>query len=469
MLNDNILLMTDSYKFTHYKQYPEGTEKVYSYLESRGGEFKETVFFGLQYFIKKYLVGQVVTKEKIDQAEKFVDAHIGPGVFNRADWEYILEKYDGRLPLKIRAIPEGTVIKGKNALVVMENTDERCFWLTNYLETIMLNNTWYGITVATLSKNFKDLINVYLEETGDPSLLPFKLHDFGYRGVSSNESAAIGGAAHLINFMGTDTVAGALMAMDFYQSDMPGFSIPASEHSTITSWGKKNELAAFENMLDQYPTGLVACVSDSFNIYKACEEYWGTQLKDKILGRDGTLVVRPDSGNPIEVVIDVLNLLGEKFGYEVNSKGYKVLPPQIRVIQGDGIDLSMCEEILEAMKLEKWSADNVAFGCGGALLQKLNRDTLKFAFKCSNITINGEDRPVFKDPVTDPGKVSKKGKFKVVLDKGFLDDDLNNERHVTVRLDDPREDCLIDVFENGTLLVDQSFSSIRERSNKRYK
>ena len=469
MLNDNILLMTDSYKFTHYKQYPEGTEKVYSYLESRGGEFKETVFFGLQYFIKKYLVGQVVTKEKIDQAEKFVDAHIGPGVFNRVDWEYILEKYDGRLPLKIRAIPEGTVIKGKNALVVMENTDERCFWLTNYLETIMLNNTWYGITVATLSKNFKDLINVYLEETGDPSLLPFKLHDFGYRGVSSNESAAIGGAAHLINFMGTDTVAGALMAMDFYQSDMPGFSIPASEHSTITSWGKKNELAAFENMLDQYPTGLVACVSDSFNIYKACEEYWGTQLKDKILGRDGTLVVRPDSGNPIEVVIDVLNLLGEKFGYEVNSKGYKVLPPQIRVIQGDGIDLSMCEEILEAMKLEKWSADNVAFGCGGALLQKLNRDTLKFAFKCSNITINGEDRPVFKDPVTDPGKVSKKGKFKVVLDKGFLDDDLNNERHVTVRLDDPREDCLIDVFENGTLLVDQSFSSIRERSNKRYK
>jgi len=249
---------------------------------------------------------------------------------------------------------------------------------------------------------------------------------------------------------------------------MPGFSIPASEHSTITSWGKENEVKAFENMLDQYPTGLVACVSDSYDIIKACRDYWGKELKEKILARDGTLVVRPDSGEPIEIVMQVLETLGEAFGFEVNDKGYKVLPPQIRVIQGDGVNLEQVKDILEEMKRARWSADNIAFGCGGALLQQLNRDTLKFAFKCSNITINGEEQPVWKDPITDPGKVSKKGKFKVVLDRGWQDKDINLERHVTVTESD-KADYLQEVFRDGKLLVDQTFAEIRERSEIRYK
>jgi nicotinamide phosphoribosyltransferase len=465
MLSDNILLMTDSYKASHFKQYPAGTSHVYSYLESRGGDFSKTTFFGLQYVIKRYLTGQVVTQEKIDEAEKFFTQHMGSGLFNREGWEYILKAHGGKLPIKIRAVPEGTVLNTKNVLVTVENTDPKCYWLTNYLETLLLH-VWYPTTVATLSYHFKELIGEYLEKTGDPTGISFKLHDFGFRGVSSYESAATGGAAHLVNFMGTDTLAGITLLQNFYGATaMPAFSIPASEHSTITSWGREGELAAMENMLDQYPTGLVACVSDSFDIFKACSEYWGTALKEKVLKRNGTLVIRPDSGDPVEVVVKCLNILGEKFGFDVNDKGYKVLPPQVRMIQGDGIDLAECRRILEAMRLARWSADNIAFGCGGALLQKMNRDTQKFAFKCSSVTVNGEERDVYKQPITAEFKVSKKGRMKLVLERGWKDGDINNVRYVTVGLEDPRENLLKVVFENGELLEEQDLTQIRDRAS----
>ena len=243
-MDKNILLLTDSYKVTHHKQYPPKTEKVYSYFESRGGEFDSTVFFGLQYYLKEYLQGVVVTKEKIEEARKLVEQHLGKGLFNESGWNYILEKHGGKLPVSIKAVKEGSLVPTDNVLMTIENTDPNCYWLTNYLETLLVQ-VWYGTTVATLSNHVKQLILKYLDKTGDMSLVNFKLHDFGFRGVSSVESSAIGGAAHLVNFLGTDTMSALSFIKEYYGMDCAGFSIPASEHSTITSWGRENETEAF--------------------------------------------------------------------------------------------------------------------------------------------------------------------------------------------------------------------------------
>ena len=455
--DENIIILTDSYKVSHARQYPKGTTGVYSFFESRGGRFPAVTFFGLQYIIKRYLTGKVVTEEKIAEAKEVFQKHFGQELFNEDGWRYILEKYDGRLPIIIKAVPEGMTIPVSNVLMTVENTDPNIPWLTNYLETL-LSQVWYPTTVCTQSREMRKVIANALEETGDPNLINFKLHDFGFRGSTSVESAGIGGAAHLVNFMGTDTMAALMIAREYYSELMAGFSIPAAEHSTITSWGRDNEVAAYENMLEAYPTGLVAVVSDSYNIYDACKNLWGKQLKEQVLGRDGTLVVRPDSGNPPTVVVEVLNILGETFGYERNGKGYKVLNPKVRVIQGDGIDYAMLGTVLEAMEATEWSADNIAFGSGGGLLQKMDRDTQRFAFKCSAVKIDNEWRDVLKDPVTDPGKRSKAGRMKLVNVDGNLH---------TIREEVSFErDLLEPVFKNGELLRDQSMADIRARAQQ---
>lgn len=450
------MLLTDSYKISHYKQYPAGTSTIYSYFESRGGKFKEVTFFGLQYLVKEYLSGQVVTKEKIEQAETIYKEHFGtPELFYKEGWMHILNAHGGKLPVRIKAAPEGAVIPYSNVMMTIENTDPKCFWLTNFLETLLVQ-AWYGCTVATQSREMKKLILKYLEETGDPAGINFKLHDFGFRGVSSVESAAIGGAAHLINFMGTDTIAGLTFIQDYYNTKgMFGFSIPAAEHSTITSWKRENEKHAYANMLAQYNKGLVAVVSDSYDIFNACEKIWGEELKDMILKREGTLVVRPDSGVPKDVVLKVVEILGNKLGYTTNDKGYKVLVPQIRVIQGDGVDYESVGGILENLKAHGWSADNVGFGMGGALLQKLDRDTQKFAFKCSEAIVNGERRDVYKDPITDHGKKSKKGRLKLIKDSAG---------YKTVAESDTGKDELQVVFENGEIKKQYTFEEVKENS-----
>ena len=454
----NFLLRTDSYKFTHWKQYPPHTTGIYSYLESRGGMFPNTVFFGLQYYLRTYLEGPRFIPSDVDAADALCRQHFGRDLFNRNGWLRLYEKHQGILPVRIRAVPEGTVVPTLNVLVTIENTDPEFPWLTNYLETMLLK-VWYPITVATLSREIKLVIKGFLERTGDPSLLPFKLHDFGYRGVSSEETAAIGGAAHLLNFQGTDTVAGIVLLQEHYRAQMPGFSVPASEHSTITAWGKDHEVDAYRNMLTAYPDGIVACVSDSYNIFNACEKLWGEILKADVVNRKGTLVVRPDSGDPVTVLAKVFDILGAKFGYETNQKGYRVLPPYIRVIQGDGVNLFTIQNMLyQLSKFHGWSADNIAFGMGGALLQQLNRDTQKFAFKCSAARIENEWRPVFKDPVTDPGKNSKHGRLALVRDESGLLTKENVGEHDRV------SDDLVTVFENGEITREYDFDSIRQRA-----
>uniref|UniRef100_A0AC35U871 Nicotinamide phosphoribosyltransferase n=1 Tax=Rhabditophanes sp. KR3021 TaxID=114890 RepID=A0AC35U871_9BILA len=458
---ENILYLADSYKITHHCQYPPGTTSCYSYFESRGGKFPNVTFFGLQYVIKKWLVGPVVNYQMIKQAKHFYNAHFGGmDVFNEEGWNHIVKVHNGCLPLKIKAVPEGSVVPVRNVLFTVENTDPMVPWLTSWFETILVQ-VWYPMTVCTNSRAQKEIIAKYLMETGD-SLdgLSFKLHDFGYRGATSVESAAIGGSAHLVNFNGTDTIAGLQLLRKYYSMPMAGFSIPAAEHSTITSWKKSGEVDAYRNMLEQFPAGLVSVVSDSYNVFYAVTNIWGDELKSLVMERSGKgcLIIRPDSGDPATVVLKVLNLLGEKFPISMNSKGYQVLPPYLRIMQGDGISYETIGGILEALKQDGWSAENIAFGTGGALLQKVDRDTQKCAFKCSCVIVNGKSVDVFKNPTTDSSKRSKKGRLTL--------EEKEDGTLVTMQegLGDDKKDVLVTVFENGKLIVDYSLDEIRQRA-----
>jgi nicotinamide phosphoribosyltransferase len=455
-MSDNLLLMTDSYKVSHARQYPPGTQHIYSYFESRGGEFAEVVFVGLQYIIKKYLTGQVVTEAKIAEAKDYYDKHLAPGLFNEEGWRYILEEYNGHLPIVIEAAPEGTVITTGNVMMAVENTDPKCFWLTNFLETLLVQ-AWYPSTTATISREMKKIINDALQISGTPADIAFKLHDFGCRGVSSMESAGIGGFGHLVNFMGTDTVPALVLAREYYGEDMAGFSIPAAEHSTITSWGRDGEIDAYRNMLAQFPMGLVAVVSDSYDIFNACA-IWGDTLYDEVMGRDGTLVVRPDSGDPVFIVPAVLDELGKYFPVTVNDAGLKVLDSHVRVIQGDGITRDSLNGIIRSILASGWSLDNVAFGSGGGLLQSCNRDTQMFAFKCSHAIICGENVDVFKDPKTASWKKSKRGYLSLqkMADGSFK---TTNMEEACIA-----NETLETVFEDGVLIVETTLAEIRERA-----
>jgi len=452
----NIILNTDSYKTSHFVQYPEGTTNVFSYIESRGGEYDHTLFFGLQAFVKEYLL-KPITKADIDEAEEVYQLHGVP--FNRQGWEYILYHHNGLLPLKIKAVKEGTIVPTHNVLVTVENTDPNLPWLTSYVETALLRAVWYPTTVATISHSIRKVIAERLKTSADSTDgLDFKLHDFGARGVSSLESAGLGGLAHLVNFKGTDNVPALMYARKYYGERMAGFSIPAAEHSTITSWGRENEEAAYANMLKQFakPGALVAVVSDSYDLFNAVENIWGGTLRQQVIDSGATVVIRPDSGNPADIVAHTVVLLDKKFGSTVNEQGFKVLN-NVRIIQGDGINEQSIKDILARLQILGFSADNVAFGMGGALLQHMNRDTQKFAMKASAAKVNGEWKDVFKDPVTDFGKRSKKGKLDLFYNhmNNTYSTARENEDHVHFRM-------LETVYENGKLIRNQSLTEIRE-------
>ena len=458
----NLILNVDSYKASHYEQYPPNVLIMNSYIESRGGRWSHVVFFGLQMFLKEYL-SKPITIFDIDEAEKVWSAHGLP--FNRSDWEYIVDTHGGYLPLEIEAVAEGSIVPVNNVLVQVRNTDTRLYWLPSYIETMLLRAVWYPTTVCTQSFNIKKRIQDSLFETAIDTNVNFKLHDFGYRGVSSYESGCIGGCAHLVNFMGTDTVGALLYAKKYYNEPMAGYSIPASEHSTIMSWGNEvNEIDAFRNMIKvNKGRPLFACVSDTYNLWDAIKKW--KSLESELLKSNNTLVIRPDSGNPVQVTVELCKKLMLEFGHTVNIKGYKVLPNHIRIIQGDGVNEQSIQDILDAFKMHKLSTENIVFGMGGALLQHLDRDTLRFAMKISHLTLMRNDdiydRSVCKSPITDPNKKSKKGILQ-------LDENYTTVSHVS--LDEyfyyaynQKCNLLKPVWRNGKLLKDYTLNEIRQR------
>jgi len=451
--------ITDSYKLTHHLLYPEATTFMQSHFESRGGRFPAVLHFGLQYFIIKYFLGRPVTYDNMAYLVENGNLHFGkPDIFNRDAFRIIIEEYDGRPPVRIRALPEGTIVLQRVPLSIVESIDERLIALVNYIETLLVQ-VWYPTTVASQSRYQKRQILDRLKTSGTPADIFFKLHDFGCRGVTCPEQAALGGAAHLVNFMGTDTVPALRLLHRYYGERMAGFSIVATEHSVMALEGEEGEFRQVQRVLDKNPTGLVAIVGDTYDIYNFCTRI-GTRFKDRILGRDGTLVIRPDSGDPHEVLINVLDILAAHFEVATNEKGYKVLPPQLRLIQGDGIDVNTLDPILGTLERNGWSADNLAFGSGGGLLMKMNRDTNEFAFKANASIVAGEPVFVYKDPITDPGKRSKRGPIKVIRSPEGEAVTLTGN----AALNDTHPDLMRVVYDAGELKVFDTLETIRARA-----
>ncbi len=453
----NLILNTDSYKASHFAQFPKGMTFASWYIESRGGDSNFVRFFGLQAFLMEYL-SKGVSLADVEEAQAVFTAHGLP--FPTEGWRYIAQELGGRLPVRIRAVPEGAVIPVHNPLVIIESTDPRVPWLPGWLETALLRAVWYPTTVCTVSWEIKQIIQAALEKTADDpeAELPFKLHDFGARGVSSLESAGLGGMAHLVNFMGTDTVMALIYARNYYGAEMAGYSIPAMEHSTVTSFGRSGEAQAYRQMIETFgkPGALFAMVIDSYHREHAVSQIIGEELKELIIASGATPVIRPDSGDPPFVVLRTVQTLEAKFGATVNTKGFKVLNG-VRVIQGDGINASTIRKILFLLEQWGYSASNVAFGMGGALLQHPNRDTQKFAQKLHLVTVNGQTYGVSKSPVDDMGKASKKGRLDVIRDERGI-------RTVELEADEPAQhpqSILRTVFENGEITRRYTWEEVR--------
>lgn len=463
---ENFILLTDSYKENHFEMYPDGTQNVYSYFESRNGaKYPYTVFFGLQYILKKFLEGSVVSKEDIVEASEFCKEHFnGIGTFNYKMWNKIVNVYGGRLPLRIKSIPEGTPVPISNVLITVESTDEDCYALTNFIETI-LTHVWYSSNVATISRDIREYFRKQFEKTVDDNqmgLLPFMLHDFGFRGSTCVEAAGIGGAGHLVNFLGTDTLIGIKYAQKYYGAKMAGFSVPASEHSVMCSLGETGEIDMVRRLIEKYPKGILSVVSDSYNIENAMKVY-GTTLKKEILNRDGKFVVRPDSPRWIgdkacNQIVWIAKMLDYHFGSTTNKKGFKILNPKVGIIYGDGLSVEEIKESIDVLVSSGYAASTCVFGMGGGLLQKHNRDTQRSAFKCSAQYRNGQWIDNFKNPL-DKSKLSKKGRLKLVWSEQS-----HGKTLITVPTTDSRKDELEIVFENGSIVKEYTWDNVVENA-----
>lgn len=470
MLKFNPILSTDSYKLSHFPVYPDNVRGMCAYIEPRIRSNNLVTLFGLQMWIKKFLANPVKL-EHIDEAEVFAKLHGEP--FHRAGWEKIVREYGGIAPIKIDAVPEGLPLPAGLPLVAISCTDQDLWWVVSYLETSLQRGVWYPTTIASRDYDIKKSISHLYRQTGaDISGVGFALHDFGARGVSSSESAEIGGAAHLVNFLGSDNIEGVRAANYYYYSDMSGFSVPATEHSIECSYGSDGENEYLRKVLDVYakPGAIVSIVIDGYNVYRAAEALC-TTFKDQIIASDAKVVFRPDSGDMLEVVPRILDMQASAFGFDVNRKGYKKIR-HVGIIQGDGVDSMRIKSLLGKMAVMGYSADNVVFGSGGALLQKVDRDTMKFAQKTSAILVDKmlvgahggvvvkQWIPVSKNPITDPGKTSKAGR--VITVRSLLTGEYSCHS-LSEQLDVEYENIMRTVFENDVLLVDETLDKIRSR------
>lgn len=467
----NPLLATDVYKLGHQLQFCPGTDYVYSYLQARSDKtFDSTVFFGLQYYLKNYLMTPLTEA----MGEEFIEYHtkiLGGCPQQTKDRIRALCKL-GYWPLKIKAVPEGSTVPVRNVLMTIESTNPEFYWCVGFVESLLLK-VWYPTTVATCSRKYRKLVDYMFDATCDDTpdmdgLRDFMVHDFGYRGDPTEEGAAISGSAHLLSFKGSDTIPALPFTERFY-GPATMLSVPASEHSVMCSFGKDDELAAFRHMLKTYPTGIVSIVSDTYDVYRVLTEF-AQALKPEILARDGKVVFRPDSGDPETIIcgdpldggpydvtpkfLGAIRLLDKMFGSTVNSKGYKVLNPKVGLIYGDGMYYERYERTLQRLKDMGYAACNLVIGVG-VILRNHSRDTLGFANKATYVKVNGQPRDIVKSPVTDPKKKSHKGLLSLQYYQGqFETVDECSELAESQTL-------LRTVFEDGKLLIDQTFEEAR--------
>lgn len=442
-MKTNPFLLTDYYKVGHVFQYPDKTELVYSNLTPRSSRLKdidEMVFFGMQYFIKEYLLHYFndnffnQPKEKVmADYKRRITTSLGAGLPTYSHLERLHDL--GYLPIEIKALPEGSKVPMKVPCITIVNTIPEFYWLTNFLETLLSAVIWQPCTSATIAHAYRKLLNNYAAETGMPAeFVQWQGHDFSFRGMSSLETAVLSGMGHLLSFTGTDTIP-AIDALEQYynanaETELIGGSVAATEHSVMCSGNKEGELETFKRLITEvYPAGIVSIVSDTWDLWKVCTEYLPA-LKSEILQRNGKVVIRPDSGDPVKIICGdangkteqekkgVVELLWDVFGGTVTAQGYQLLDAHIGAIYGDSINLERAAQICDGLKA-KGFASQVVFGIGSYTYQYNTRDTFGTAMKATYVVIDGEGREIFKNPVTDDGtKKSATGLLNVQKENG---------------------------------------------------
>src|SRR6218665_139244 len=479
----NPLLLTDGYKVDHRRQYPTGTTLVYSNWTPRKSRIEnvdEVVFFGLQYFIKKYIIHDFETyffkqpKEAVlKKYARRINNYLGE---NQVGTQHLEDLHDlGYIPMVFKALPEGCNVPIRVPMFTMYNTIPEFFWLTNYFETLLSAVIWMPCNSATIARQYRIILDKFAHETSSiPDFVNWQGHDFSMRGMAGIEAAVTSAAGHLLSFTGTDTIPAIDFLEDYYNAnsdtELIGGSVAATEHSVMCMGTTEAKFETFHRLITEvYPKGIVSIVSDTWDLWKVLTDYL-PRLKTEISNREGKVVVRPDSGDPILILCGnpdgkteiekkgVVELLWDVFGGSTNAKGYKELIPQIGAIYGDNITLERATAICEQLKAKGFASTNVVLGIGSFTYQYNTRDTFGFAMKATYGEVNGEGRAIFKDPITDDGtKKSAKGLMKIDL--------IDGKYHLTdnVSWEEEKQGELKEVFRDGKLLVDQSLSEIRTR------
>lgn len=476
-------LLCDFYKTSHRIQYPEGSQFLYSTFTPRSNAkapfLHHVVSFGFQAFIMKYLIhyfnDNFFSRSEFEVVTEYT-RFIADTLQIEDSGEHIAQLHQlGYLPIRIKAIPEGKSVAIKVPMMTIENTHPDFFWLTNYLETLINVSLWQPITSASIAFAYRKALMQFSEKTcDDNSHLPFQSHDFSMRGMGSLESAETSGAGHLTSFLGTDTIPAISFVEAYYGSkNLIGTSIPASEHSVMSSHGV-DELPTFRYLMSKYPNNMLSIVADT-------TDFWHNitvnlpLLKAEILARpeSAKIVIRPDSGDFFAIICGdttaeteherkgLIECLWDIFGGKINNKGYKVLNPHIGAIYGDGVTYEKMVKILEGLETKGFASSNIVFGVGAQTYQRNTRDTLGFAIKATSITINGVEKAIFKAPKTDDGlKKSQKGRVKVITLDSYVDG--------LTALDDFSDDLLELVFENGKLVKETNFDEIRQNISAQF-
>lgn len=473
MNHRNPMILVDGYKLDHRRQYPKGTTKVYSNWTPRGSRIKgqdKVVFFGLQYYLRRILMDDMKEfffhrpiARVVDEYQKFLDTYLGP---NDVGTEHIRDLHKlGFIPLEFHALPEGSLAPIRVCSFVVENTIPEFFWLTNYFETVNSAEVWMPCTSATNGHRSRLLLDRYAMETvGNIGFCQWQGHDFSFRGMAGTEAAKMSGAGHLLSFTGTDTCPSIPWLQEYYRAEgLIGGSVPATEHSVASCGGQENEREYFERMLDLYPKGIVSVVSDTWDLWNVLTVILPS-LRDKIMARDGKLVIRPDSGDPVKIICGdpqatgpaakgVIELLWDVFGGITNSKGYKELNSHIGCIYGDAITYERLEAILQGLKEKGFASTNMVFGIGSFTYQYQTRDTYGFAMKATYAEVNGDSRNLFKKPVTDSGeKFSATGRLAVTADWQLVNKATQEQEDTSL---------LEPVWKNGAFMRHWSLTEVR--------
>lgn len=437
MIGINPALLTDGYKTGHHQQYPEGTTLVYSNFTPRSNKYApkgcdQVVSFGQQMIMKQ--IHESFQRDFFDQPKEKVCGEIKTELSMYLGVDYDVSHFEalhdlGYLPIKVSVIEEGTLVPIKVPVLTIYNTHPDFYWVTNYLETIISNLLWKPMTSATIAYQYRKILNEWARKTnkGAMDLVQWQGHDFSMRGMDSVEAVISSGLGHLTSFTGTDSLPAIYGARKYYgETGFVAASVPATEHSVMCAGGKEDEIETFRRLLNTYPEGILSVVSDTWDLWKVCTEHIVT-LKEEILARDGKLVIRPDSGNPVDIICGVgydvhinplrsnrpdysieerkgvIELLWDVFGGTVNEQGYKVLDPHIGAIYGDSITIDRADEICRRLAGKGFASTNVVLGVGSFTYQYNTRDTFGFAMKATYVEVNGEGREIFKDPITDDG------------------------------------------------------------------